>query len=179
MQGYIDVIVKGNKIIIKGQEFLLGELSVSLMNIDDDVLRQMSKHLVELERLACICREKHVFYRKLIDTDKERKAELAQDEHIKIPTFDEWIEIHEHVCAIQELMQTFKMGEVLMSPVGKNFMKHFENAEFGTEQYNFNWMWYLELLDITMGFVEDVFAVLRTFRMFTVHIISSLAATAL
>lgn len=174
MQGYIDVIVKGNKIIIKGQEFLLGELSVSLMNMDDDVLRQMSKHLVELERLACICREKHVFYRKLIDTDKERKAELAQDEHIKIPTFDEWIEIHEHVCAIQELMQTFKMGEVLMSPVGKDFMKHFENAEFGTEQYNFNWMWYLELLDITMGFVEDVFAVLRTFRMFTVHIISFL-----
>ena len=58
MQGYIDVIVKGDKIIIKGQEFLLGELSVSLMNMNDDVLRQMSKHLVELERLACICRER-------------------------------------------------------------------------------------------------------------------------
>ena len=109
MQGYMDVIIKDEKIEIKGQKFILGELSVSLMNIETDVLQQMSKHLVELERIACICREKHVFYRKLIDTDKERKAELAQDEHIKIPTFDEWIEIHDHVCAIQELMQTFKM----------------------------------------------------------------------
>lgn len=174
MQGYMDVIIKDEKIEIKGQEFILGELSVSLMNIETDVLQQMSKHLVELERIACICREKHVFYRKLIDTDKERKAELAQDEHIKIPTFDEWIEIHDHVCAIQELMQTFKMGEVLMSPVGKDFIQLFEKAEYGTEQYNFNWMWYLELLDITMGFVEDVFAVSRTFRLFTINIIKFL-----
>ena len=39
MQGYIDVIVKGNKIVIKGQEFLLGELSVSLMNMDDEYIK--------------------------------------------------------------------------------------------------------------------------------------------
>ena len=61
-----------------------------------------------------------------------------------------------------------------MSPVGKDFMKLFENAEFGTEQYKFNWLWYLELLDITMGFVEDVMAISRTFRLFTINIVNFL-----
>ena len=57
MQGYIDVIVKDDKIEVMGQEFLLGELTVSLLNTDDKVLKEMGRHLVNLERLAEISRD--------------------------------------------------------------------------------------------------------------------------
>ncbi|MBO5557242.1 DUF6076 domain-containing protein [Ruminococcus sp.] len=174
MQGYIDVIVKDDKIEVMGQEFLLGELTVSLMNADDKVLREMCRHLVELERLAEICREKHIFYRKMINTDDRRRLELAGDEQIKIPTFDEWVEIHRSVCLIHELMQNFKLGEVLVTPVEAGLVKQFEGLQYDTEEYRSAWIWYLELLDITMGFVEDIIAVVRTFRAFTDIIIPGL-----
>ncbi len=57
MEGYIDVYVKDEHIEVMGEEFLLGELTVDLLNIDDNVLRQMGKELVNLEHLAEICRE--------------------------------------------------------------------------------------------------------------------------
>lgn len=174
MQGYIDVIVKDDKIEVMGQEFLLGELTVSLLNADDKVLKEMGRHLVNLERLAEISREKHIFYRKYINTDDKRKLELAGDEVIKFPTYDEWVEIHQSVCRIHELMQTFKLGEVLTTPVSPDFIEQFKGLEYGTEKYQFAWIWYLELLDITMGFVEDISALVRTFRAFTDIIIPGL-----
>ena len=43
MEGYIDVYIKDDYIEVMGEEFLLGELTVDLLNIDDNVLRQMGK----------------------------------------------------------------------------------------------------------------------------------------
>jgi len=174
MQGYIEVIVKDDKIEVMGQEFTLGELTVSLLNGDDAVYKEMGKQLVNLERLAEISREKHIFYRKFINTDERRKFELALDERIKFPTYEEWVEIHQSVCRIQELMQGIKVLETIVLPVKPDFVKRFENIEYGSDEYDMAWVWYLELLDITMGFVEDIFALVRTIRNFTTCIIPGL-----
>lgn len=174
MQGYIDVYVKDDLIEVMGQEFLLGELSVSLMNVDNDVLKEMGRHLVNIERLAGVCREKHIFYRKILNVDDERKLEYAGDEMIKLPTYDEWVEIHKSVCRMNELLRTTKVGEVLLYPLDADLIEQFKDLEFKSEKYEFAWWWYLELLDITMGFVEDMFAVARTFRSLVTYIIPSL-----
>uniref|UniRef100_UPI0013DD5096 DEAD/DEAH box helicase family protein n=1 Tax=Ruminococcus flavefaciens TaxID=1265 RepID=UPI0013DD5096 len=79
MEGYIDVYIKDDHIEVMGEEFLLGELTVDLLNIDDNVLRQMGKELVNLERLAEICREKHIFYRKKLNVDEKRRFEIQSD----------------------------------------------------------------------------------------------------
>ena len=39
MQGHIDVYIQGDKISVGENEYTLGELAVSAMNIDLDVMR--------------------------------------------------------------------------------------------------------------------------------------------
>ncbi len=165
MQGYIDVLVNEDRIAVMGREYLLGELSVSLMNISDDVLKELAKNLVKLEQLAHISREQHLFYRKALNTDEQRKLEFALDEQIYLPKPDEWLEIHKSVCCIAELVRTVEIGRAIIDPLPADMVeKMLSDIEYDSDKYRFSWIWYLELLDITMGFVEDTIAVVRTFR---------------
>ncbi len=174
MEGFIDVYIKDNHIEVMGQEFLLGELTVSLLNIDNNVLRQMGKELVNLERLAEICREKHIFYRKKLNVDEQRKFEIAQNEIIKFPTYEEWVEIHKSVCLINEMFRTTKVGKLLWVPLNPNFTDILKDVPYDSLKYQMGWIQYLEQLDLTMGFVEDIFAFVRTIRNFTICIIPGL-----
>ncbi len=177
MEGYIDVYIKDTHIEVMGQEFLLGELTVSLLNIDNNVLRQMGKELVNLERLAEICREKHIFYRKKLNVDEQRKFEIAQNEIIKFPTYEEWVEIHKSVCLINEMFRTTKVGKLLWVPLNPDFTDILKDVPYDSLKYRMGWIQYLEQLDLTMGFVEDIFAFVRTIRNFTICIIPGLKNT--
>ena len=174
MEGYIDVYVKDDHIEVMGEEFLLGELAVDLLNIDDNVLKQMGKELVNLERLVEICREKHIFYRKKLNVDEQRKFEIAQDEIIKFPTYEEWVEIHKSVCLINEMFRTTKVGNLLWIPINPNFTDVLKGVPYDSLRYRMGWIHYMEELDLTMGFVEDAFAFVRTIRNFTICIIPGL-----
>ena len=174
MEGYIDVYIKDDHIEVMGEEFLLGELTVDLLNIDDNVLRQMGKELVNLERLAEICREKHIFYRKKLNVDEKRRFEIAQDEIIKFPTYEEWVEIHKSVCLINEMFRATKVGNLLWVPINPDFTDVLNDIPCDSLKYRMCWIQYMEELDLTMGFVEDIFAFVRTIRNFTICIIPGL-----
>lgn len=166
MQGYIDVYIQGNKISVGEDEYTLGELAVSAMNIDLDVMRQLSRELVNLEKNAYIVRETHIFYKKRIRTDDATRLNYAIGDGIIFPNKDEWREAHRSVCKINELLRTTEIGRAVLVPIEFDIEKLLEDIEFNTPEYRARWIWYLELVDIAAGYVEDLTAVLRVFQGF-------------
>lgn len=166
MQGYIDVYIQGDKISVGENEYTLGELAVSTMNIDLDVMRQLSNELLSLEKNAYIVRETHIFYKKRIRTDDVTRLNYAIGDGIILPNKDEWREAHKSVCKINELLRTIEIGRAVLVPIEFDFEKLLEDIEFDTPEYRARWIWYLELVDIAAGYVEDLTAVLRVFQGF-------------
>ena len=117
MQGYIHVYIKDKHIEVLGQEFLLGELSLSLMNISQEQINKIRPLHSKIEQLAGIDRFEHLFYRHILHTDKQRKLELAADRIIKLPTFSEWTEIHNAVCDMIDMLSEIRIFEVLLNPI--------------------------------------------------------------
>ncbi|MCR5817294.1 MAG: DUF6076 domain-containing protein [Ruminococcus sp.] len=166
MQGYIDVYIQGDKISVGENEYTLGELAVSAMNIGDDVMRQLSKELVNLEKNAYIVREAHIFYKKRLHTDDATRLGYAIEDGIVFPSKDEWRETHKSVCKINELLRTTEIGRAVLVKVELDLEKLLEDTEINTPEYQARWIWYLELVDIAAGYVEDLMAVIRVFKCF-------------
>ena len=146
MQGYIDVYIHGNKISVGENEYTLGELAVSAMNIELDVMRQLSRELVDLEKNAYIVRETHIFYKKRLRTDDATRLNYAICDGIILPNKDEWREARRSVCKINELLRTTEIGRAVLVPIEFDFEKLLEDIEFNTPEYRARWIWYLELV---------------------------------
>lgn len=174
MQGYIHVYIKDKHIEVMGQEFLLGELSLSLMNISQEQINKIRPLHSKIEQLAGINRFEHLFYRHILHTDKQRKLELAADRLIKLPTFSEWTEIHKAVCDMVDMLREIKIFEVLLNPIDKNYIEQYSSFEYNSEEYNFAWLCYLELVDIITGYFEDAVAFARTITNFADVILAGL-----
>ena len=140
MQGYIHVYIKDKHIEVMGQEFLLGELSLSLMNISQEQINKIRPLHSKIEQFAGIDRFEHLFYRHILHTDKQRKLELAADRMIKLPTFSEWTEIHNAVCDMIDMLREIRIFEVLLNPIDKNYIEQFSSLEYNSEKYNFAWL---------------------------------------
>ncbi len=164
MQGYINVYIKGEKISVADREYTLGELAVSAMNIDDEVMKKLSKELLNVEKNAYIVREHHVFYKKRIRTDDQTRLNYAIGDGIVLPSKDEWREVHKSLCRINELLRTVEICDAILIPIEFDLESKLESYEFDTPEYRAWWVWYLELVDILSGYVEDMVAVIRVFR---------------
>ena len=90
MQGYINVYIKEDKICVGASEYTLGELAVSVMNINDEVIKKLSEELLNVEKNAYIVREAHLFYKKRIRTDDATRLNYAIGDGIVLPTKEEW-----------------------------------------------------------------------------------------
>ena len=133
MQGYIHVYIKDKHIEVMGQEFLLGELSLSLMNISQEQINKIRPLHSKIEQLAGIDRFEHLFYRHILHTDKQRKLELAADRLIKLPTFSEWTEIHNAVCDMVDMLREIKIFEVLLNPIDKSYIEQYSSGDYFLE----------------------------------------------
>jgi len=174
MQGYIHVYIKDKHIEVMGQEFMLGELSLSLMNMSQEQINRIVPLHSKIEQLAGIDRFEHLFYRHILHTDKQRKLELAVDRVIKLPTFSEWTEIHNAVCDMIDMLREIKIFEVLLNPIDKNYIEQYSSLEYKSEEYNFAWLCYLELVDIATGYFEDAVAFARAITNFADVILAGL-----
>ena len=91
MQGYIHIYIKDKHIEVMGHEFLLGELSLSLMNISQEQINKIRPLHSKIEQLAGIDRFEHLFYRHILHTDKQRKLELAADDVSYVESYTQYI----------------------------------------------------------------------------------------
>ena len=163
MQGYIHVTIKDDIIELMGEEFPLGALTVSLLNTPPETFKEMGMELMRVEQLADVSRENHYFYRKILKVEDSRKLKYKLEDGISKPNYEGWVEIHKSICRMNELLRTIKVCEVILGPIDANLVEEFKDLDFESKEYDFKWIWYLELVDLTMGFVEDAVAAYKTF----------------
>ncbi len=75
------------------------------------------------------------------------------------------------------MFRTTKVGNLLWVPINPNFTDVLKGVPYDSLRYRMGWIHYMEELDLTMGFVEDAFAFVRTIRNFTIYIIPGLMKT--
>lgn len=136
--------VKGNMIKVNGQDFLLGELSASCMNIPPS----------EFEEIYDKYRSAEYIMNHEINAEKDNSVEYIP------PLKKEWGRLNSMMVEIDTALKKHKIFQVLDTQNAVEFFKGFTDMD-GTIMNSENWELYYKTASLYKPVIDDIFISIR------------------
>lgn len=148
--------VKGNMVEVNAQDFLLGELTESCLNIQPDEFAKLHEKL------------KEALHIKSQYGTSGWLAQLVQGENAaqpQIPTREEWLRLNTIMLDIDKQLRTYRIFEVLASPDAAECLAAVPDLPDAELTVEF-WRYYRNIVELYESVIDDIYSFNRTIYLF-------------